>query len=99
MVVNVLCKMEDMQNPLPVHDQYQGIYLLMVHPNEKVCPVFNIVVLIWLIISGNNSLLISSNVFYIEACCSVYSHILIGKNKALLFESISWEVVQRFLTL
>uniref|UniRef100_W5UB54 Putative helicase senataxin n=1 Tax=Ictalurus punctatus TaxID=7998 RepID=W5UB54_ICTPU len=36
MVVNVLCKMEDMQNPLPVHDQYQGIYLLMVHPNEKV---------------------------------------------------------------
>ncbi|KAF4076992.1 hypothetical protein AMELA_G00203080 [Ameiurus melas] len=36
MVVNVLCKMEDMQNPLPVHDQYPGIYLLMVHPNEKV---------------------------------------------------------------
>ncbi|TSK72033.1 putative helicase senataxin [Bagarius yarrelli] len=36
MVVNVLCKMEDMKNPLPVHDQYQGTYLLMVHPNEMV---------------------------------------------------------------
>ncbi|KAF7696811.1 hypothetical protein HF521_005229 [Silurus meridionalis] len=36
MVVKVLCKMEDMNNPLPVHERYQGIYLLMVHPNEKV---------------------------------------------------------------
>ncbi|XP_058270980.1 probable helicase senataxin isoform X1 [Hemibagrus wyckioides] len=36
MVVDVICKMEDMKNPLPVHDQYQGTYLLMVHPNEIV---------------------------------------------------------------
>ncbi|XP_062867427.1 probable helicase senataxin [Trichomycterus rosablanca] len=36
MVVKVLCKMEDMKNPLPVHDKYQGTYLLMVHPNEMV---------------------------------------------------------------
>ncbi|MCJ8741079.1 hypothetical protein PDJAM_G00066540 [Pangasius djambal] len=36
MVVKVLCKMEDMKNPLTVHDQYQGIYLLMVHPDKKV---------------------------------------------------------------
>ncbi|XP_053334391.1 probable helicase senataxin isoform X2 [Clarias gariepinus] len=35
-VVKVLCKMEDMNNPLPVHDQYQGTYLLMVHPDETV---------------------------------------------------------------
>lgn len=36
LVVKVLCKMEDMKNPLPVHDKYQGTYLLMVHPNEMV---------------------------------------------------------------
>ncbi|MCI4386844.1 hypothetical protein PGIGA_G00067390 [Pangasianodon gigas] len=36
MAVKVLCKMEDMKNPLTVHDQYQGIYLLMVHPDQKV---------------------------------------------------------------
>ncbi|XP_072517573.1 probable helicase senataxin isoform X2 [Salminus brasiliensis] len=36
MVVKVLCKMEEMNSPLQVFDKYQGIYLLMVHPNETV---------------------------------------------------------------
>uniref|UniRef100_A0A3B1J3J0 Senataxin n=1 Tax=Astyanax mexicanus TaxID=7994 RepID=A0A3B1J3J0_ASTMX len=36
MVVNVLCKMEELNSPLHAFEKYQGIYLLMVHPNETV---------------------------------------------------------------
>ncbi|XP_060791611.1 probable helicase senataxin isoform X2 [Neoarius graeffei] len=36
MAVSVLCKMEATPYPLAVHEQCQGIYLLMVHPTEMV---------------------------------------------------------------
>ncbi|KAI4892650.1 hypothetical protein NFI96_025055 [Prochilodus magdalenae] len=35
-VVKVLCKMDEKKDPLQVSEKYQGIYLLMVHPNETV---------------------------------------------------------------
>ncbi|XP_035377280.1 probable helicase senataxin isoform X1 [Electrophorus electricus] len=35
-LVKVICKMQEMENPVPVTGKYQGIYLLMVHPNEMV---------------------------------------------------------------
>lgn len=37
MVVTVLCQIKDMSVSGPVEEQYPGIYLLMVHPNETVC--------------------------------------------------------------
>ncbi|XP_037401751.1 probable helicase senataxin isoform X2 [Pygocentrus nattereri] len=35
-VVSVVCKMNSLKSPLQVVDKHQGIYLLMVHPNETV---------------------------------------------------------------
>ncbi|XP_030623784.1 probable helicase senataxin [Chanos chanos] len=36
MVEKVLCKMEEMSDPLQLFDKLQGIYLFMVHPNKTV---------------------------------------------------------------
>ncbi|XP_051536202.1 probable helicase senataxin isoform X2 [Myxocyprinus asiaticus] len=36
MVVKALCTLQDMKQSLNVFDKYQGTYLLLVHPNEKV---------------------------------------------------------------
>ncbi len=35
-MVKALCKLQDMKQSLTVFEQYQGIYLLLVHPNEQV---------------------------------------------------------------
>ncbi|XP_077050590.1 putative helicase senataxin isoform X2 [Siphateles boraxobius] len=36
MVVKALCKLQDMNKSLTVFEKYQGVYLLLVHPNEQV---------------------------------------------------------------
>ncbi|XP_016128244.1 probable helicase senataxin isoform X2 [Sinocyclocheilus grahami] len=36
LVVKALCKLQDMKQSLSVFEKYQGIYLLLVHPNEQV---------------------------------------------------------------
>ncbi|XP_058614160.1 probable helicase senataxin isoform X1 [Onychostoma macrolepis] len=36
LVVKALCKLQDMKQSLTVFEKYQGIYLLLVHPNEQV---------------------------------------------------------------
>nr|XP_055035799.1 probable helicase senataxin isoform X2 [Misgurnus anguillicaudatus] len=36
MAVKALCMLQDMNHSLPVFEKYQGTYMLLVHPNEKV---------------------------------------------------------------